>query len=60
MSQYEVLNKEKHGKLRVKTGYGAALGDADEGAPRARLAVLQSANARDMENARRGAPSTRV
>ena len=28
MSQYEVLNKEKHGKLRVRTGYGAALGDA--------------------------------
>jgi len=28
MSQYEVLNKEKHQQLRVKTGYGAALGDA--------------------------------
>ena len=28
MSQYEVLNKEKHGQLRIKTGYGAALGDA--------------------------------
>ncbi len=28
MSQYEVLNKEKHRQLRVKTGYGAALGDA--------------------------------
>ena len=27
MSQYEVLNKEKHGQLRVRTGYGAALGD---------------------------------
>ena len=28
MSRYEVLNKEKHQQLRVKTGYGAALGDA--------------------------------
>ena len=28
MSQYEVLHKEKHRGLRVKTGYGAALGDA--------------------------------
>ena len=28
MSQYEILDKEKHRKLRVKTGYGAALGDA--------------------------------
>ena len=28
MSQYEVLNSEKHGQMRVKTGYGAALGDA--------------------------------
>ena len=28
MSQYEILNKEKHGRLRVRTGYGAALGDA--------------------------------
>ena len=28
MSQYEVLNKEEHRQLRVKTGYGAALGDA--------------------------------
>ena len=28
MSQYEVLNSEKHGRIRVKTGYGAALGDA--------------------------------
>ena len=28
MSQYEVLNKEKHRQLRVKTGYGEALGDA--------------------------------
>ena len=28
MSQYEVLNKEKHRHLRIKTGYGAALGDA--------------------------------
>jgi len=28
MSQYEILNKEKHGHLRIKTGYGAALGDA--------------------------------
>jgi hypothetical protein len=28
MSQYEVLDKEKHRQLRVKTGYGAALGDA--------------------------------
>ena len=28
MSQYEVLNKETHRSLRVKTGYSAALGDA--------------------------------
>ena len=28
MSQYEVLNKEKHRQLRINTGYGAALGDA--------------------------------
>ena len=28
MSQYEVLNKEQHRGLRVKTGYGASLGDA--------------------------------
>jgi hypothetical protein len=28
MSQYEVLNTEKHRGLRIKTGYGAALGDA--------------------------------
>ena len=28
MSQYEVLNKEEHRHLRIKTGYGAALGDA--------------------------------
>ena len=28
MSRYEVLNKEKHRQLRVKTGYGEALGDA--------------------------------
>jgi hypothetical protein len=28
MSQYEILNKEKHRQLRIKTGYGAALGDA--------------------------------
>jgi len=28
MSQYEVLQSEKHRHLRVKTGYGAALGDA--------------------------------
>src|SRR5210317_1236028 len=28
MSQYEVLNSEKHRQMRVKTGYGAALGDA--------------------------------
>lgn len=27
MSQYEVLNKEKHRQLRIKTGFGAALGD---------------------------------
>ena len=27
MSQYETLNTEKHRKLRIKTGYGAALGD---------------------------------
>ncbi|MGB5166763.1 MAG: SapC family protein [Woeseiaceae bacterium] len=28
MSQHEVLNKEKHRGLRIKTGYSAALGDA--------------------------------
>jgi len=28
MSQYEVLNSEKHRQIRIKTGYGAALGDA--------------------------------
>ena len=28
MSQYEVLNKDKHRQLRIQTGYGAALGDA--------------------------------
>ena len=28
MSQYEILNQEKHRHLRVRTGYGAALGDA--------------------------------
>jgi hypothetical protein len=28
MSQYEILDKEKHRQLRIKTGYGAALGDA--------------------------------
>jgi len=28
MSQYEVLNKEEHRQLRIKTGHGAALGDA--------------------------------
>jgi len=28
MSQYEVLNSEKHRQVRIKTGYGAALGDA--------------------------------
>ena len=28
MSQYEVLNKEKHRQLRIKTGYGETLGDA--------------------------------
>jgi len=28
MSQYEVLNKDKHRQLRIKTGYGAALGDS--------------------------------
>jgi len=28
MSQYQTLNKEKHRRLRVRTGYGAALGDA--------------------------------
>lgn len=28
MSQYQVLNREKHRRLRVRTGYGAALGDA--------------------------------
>lgn len=28
MSQYEILSKEDHRQLRIKTGYGAALGDA--------------------------------
>jgi len=28
MSQYEILNKEKHRHLRIRTGYSAALGDA--------------------------------
>ena len=28
MSQFEVLNKEKHRQLRIKTGHSAALGDA--------------------------------
>jgi len=28
MSQYQILNREKHRRLRIKTGYGAALGDA--------------------------------
>ncbi len=28
MSQYEILDKERHRQVRVKTGYGAALGDA--------------------------------
>jgi len=28
MSQYEVLKSEKHRQMRIKTGYGAALGDA--------------------------------
>ena len=28
MSQYEVVNKDKHRQLRIKTGYSAALGDA--------------------------------
>jgi hypothetical protein len=28
MSQYQTLNKARHRRLRVRTGYGAALGDA--------------------------------
>ena len=28
MSQYEILDKDKHRNVRIKTGYGAALGDA--------------------------------
>ena len=28
MSQYEILNKEKHRQLRIRTGHGTALGDA--------------------------------
>jgi len=28
MSQYEILNKEDHRQLRIKTGYSAAFGDA--------------------------------
>lgn len=28
MSRYEVLDREKHRQTRIKTGYGAALGDA--------------------------------
>ena len=28
MSQYEILDKDKHRQLRIRTGYGAELGDA--------------------------------
>jgi hypothetical protein len=28
MSQYQILNKEKHRRLRIRTSYGAALGDS--------------------------------
>ena len=28
MSQYEILDKDKHQQLRIRSGYGAALGDA--------------------------------
>jgi hypothetical protein len=28
MTQYQILNREKHRRLRIRTGYGAALGDA--------------------------------
>lgn len=28
MSRYDILNRERHRQLRIKTGYGAALGDA--------------------------------
>ena len=28
MSRYEILNREKHRQLRIRTGFGAALGDA--------------------------------
>ncbi len=28
MGQYEILDKEKHRHIRIRTGYGAALGDA--------------------------------
>ena len=28
MSQFEILDKDKHSEVRVRTGYGAALGDA--------------------------------
>lgn len=28
MSQFEILDKDKHRQVRIKTGYGAALGDA--------------------------------
>ncbi len=28
MSRYEILDREKHRQLRIRTGYGAALGDA--------------------------------
>jgi len=28
MSQYEILDKDKHRQVRIKTGYGAALGDS--------------------------------
>ena len=28
MSQYEILDKDKHKEVRIKTGHGAALGDA--------------------------------
>jgi SapC len=28
MTQYQILSREKHRRLRIRTGYGAALGDA--------------------------------
>lgn len=44
MSRYEVLNKEKHKHLRIKTGYGATMGDA------ARYVMTYPMEFRDIQN----------